>query len=108
MNEKDFYKLLESLKNTLKCPLCGQSYENHDVKFLGTFNTAHLLEMTCKHCDLTVMATVIVGHGKNKIELLRSEMKKFGAAPDISSDELIELHKFFKKFNGDFRKLFRV
>ncbi|HBG82015.1 TPA: hypothetical protein DDW69_04245 [candidate division CPR2 bacterium] len=108
MSEKEFNKILEKLKSTLKCPLCGKAYDKNEIKYLGTFNFSYLLEMNCQHCDLAVMATVIMNPQKNKLDLIRGELKKFEEAEEISADELIELHEFLDKFDGNFKKALRA
>ena len=106
MNDREFFKMIEALKSTLKCRLCGKPYNLEEINFLGSFNSAHLLEMHCSECNLTVMASVLFNQEKPKIDLLKNEVRKFNEASDVTSDELIELHKFLKSFKGDFKSLF--
>lgn len=109
MNEKEFLKLIEALRNTLRCPLCGKIYDPNEVRFLGSVNTAYLLEMNCKECELIVMATVLLNPNKNRVELIKkvTHSGENTTGPLISSDELINAHKFFDNFNGDFKALFK-
>ncbi|PIP30916.1 hypothetical protein COZ22_04530 [bacterium (Candidatus Howlettbacteria) CG_4_10_14_3_um_filter_37_10] len=104
MNEKDFLKIFSQLKSSLKCPLCAKSYNEEDIKFMGNFLKAHLLELHCKTCDLNVMATVILNPTKHKYELTKTDFQRLDNMHEITADEMIYLHEFLKKFDGDFKK----
>jgi hypothetical protein len=111
MNEKDLFKLLEAIRHTLKCPLCARLYEQEEIKFLGTFNAACLLEMNCQDCGLAVMATVLINNKLNGDKPSINIREKTEAPPVdeediVTSDEIINVHKFLKNFDGDFKKAF--
>jgi len=109
MNEKDLFKLLEAIRHTLKCPLCARLYEQEEIKFLGTFNAACLLEMNCQDCGLAVMATVLIN---NKITTNKPNINFKEKTEDksdnniVTTDDIINMHKFLKNFDGDFKKVF--
>lgn len=103
MNDKELSKLIETIKHTLKCPLCSTEYVFEEIRFVGNVNDATVLEMHCLSCGLDVLATVLAHQRK---DLSRMESFRFGKRDEIAADELIELHKFLDGFDGDFGRLF--
>lgn len=105
MNER----LIKKLIATVKCSICGKSYEIDNIEILGHQDETWFLNIFCPTCDKESFVTAIIK--KEKAQDIMSDLvakERIASIPDsaISSDDLVELHNFLKDFNGDFLKLF--
>jgi len=87
------------------CPSCGASYDVKEIKFLGKFNSAYLLQLICKVCKLPSLVSIFISDSRPKTvkvdDLTQREYEKFKSQSPVSNNEIIDLHNFLKKFKGD-------
>ena len=95
MNHKDLFKLLQTVHKNVRCPQCGSQYSFSNIKIRGIVDSICFLELHCK--DHMPLITTIVS---SDLE----EQKDF--APIVVND-VIETHKFLKKFHGGFEEMFK-
>ena len=106
MNER----LIKRLIATVKCSICGKSYEIDNIEVLGHQDETWFLNIFCPTCDKKAFVTAIIQKEKAQdiISDLAATRGRITPATDntISSDDIVELHNFLEDFNGDFLKLF--
>ena len=129
MNVRILKKLIRTLQAKITCPGCGAKFNKPEqVQFRGYVDKTYFLQLNCLECPTLVFATVMVtpekdlisdhkdldGLGLNsklaELSQIKAEAKKTPAKEkkikDISTDDIIDVHNFFNKFNGDFESMF--
>lgn len=98
MNHNDLFDLLRTVHNNVRCPQCGRQYIFSDMKIRGIVDTICFLELNCtNHMPLIATVTINAKNGKEKNN--RDEK--------IKADDVIDIHKFLKEFNGSFENVFK-
>jgi hypothetical protein len=117
MKNMDIKKMLEWLSFLLRCPLCGQKYNVENTKILESDQsealdeTRFLIHSDCSKCKSSVMFNVDL-RGAEVLsvgmvtDLTRGDSTKFRDLDPISPDEVLDIHKSIRKFNGDFIRAF--
>lgn len=111
MNEYDpnkFRAIAKAIRQMIKCPNCQADFAEADVEMVAGVGPSYFVKMTCSHCQVSVMASLMqIGQneltGELKTEYKPTDMVR---ANPISSDDVIGAHSFLKDFGGDFRSLF--
>jgi len=117
MNKFDFKKVMEWLGFILRCPICGFRYNLDNTKIIESeqdeaYNEAHILiHSDCNKCKSSVMFNVeIKGLEIFSVgmitDLTSADSARFRNAKPIKPDEVINIHKALKRFNGDFIRAF--
>ena len=109
----DFEKVLEWLSFVLKCPICSYRYNLERTKIVDTRHDdengqAHLLvHSDCSQCKSSVVFSIAI-NGPDIFtmsvvtDLTSNDTKKFKNADPITTDEVLDMHNFVRRFNGDF------
>lgn len=110
--DKGINELLRSLSQMMKCPRCGRKYQIQNMKFVGRVNAFYVLQFKCEHCNVPVMASILVSELNNlgkKLprfsDLGEKDLLKFVNTPNIAADDVLDMHEFLKDFNGNFKEL---
>jgi hypothetical protein len=129
MNVRILKKLIRTLQEKITCPGCGAKFNKPEqVQFRGYVDKTYFLQLNCLECPTLVFATVMVTPErelmaeKKEIDGLQTsnisevpkpkkKSTKDKSAPDrklkeISTNDVIDAHNFFKEFNGDFEQMF--
>jgi hypothetical protein len=113
MRKIDLEKVMEWLSYVLKCPVCGYRYNLERTKIVDTKqveNEANLLvHSDCSQCKSSVVFSIsIQGPDVFSIgmitDLTSSDTKKFSAANPISTNDILDIHNFLHRFDGDLVK----
>lgn len=109
MDKKRFLDLLRNLQNIMKCPACGSLYNVEEMQFMGSQDGYFLLSLTCSKCSLPVWVNIFAGGNSRPTmsDLTITDLQLVSRGP-VTADEVIEFHNSLKKFNGDFKKAFRL
>ena len=105
MNEHFIKKLM----STMKCGICGESYEIDNIKVLGRSDDTWFLSAKCSACDSEAMVAAVIKKNKPPeivSDLTKTETVKFAQADTIDVDDVLDLHDFLNNFDGDFSNLF--
>ena len=104
MEEKSIKKLMTSMK----CSSCGEFYKVVDVDVIGHRDDLWFLRVVCSACQAQYLIAAVVKEEKRKAvtDLAGSERIKFRKISPIDGDDVLDMHRFLKDFNGDFGKLF--
>ncbi|MBU2595529.1 hypothetical protein KJ713_01695 [Patescibacteria group bacterium] len=130
MNVRILKKLIRTLQAKITCPGCGAKFNKPEqVQFRGYVDKTYFLQLNCLECPSMVFATVMVTPEnelmneskeidglqvqKRTIKPFKTEIKRklAKAEPEqklkgISTNDVIDAHNFFEKFNGDFETMF--
>jgi|GEM_PF-2998985 len=102
-----FRAIVKAIRQMIKCPSCQATFSEQDVEMVAGVGPSYFVRMTCGVCNVSVMAS-LMQVGQNEISgEINTEMPTIDAAQSepVSSDDVIEVHKFLKDFNGDFQGL---
>lgn len=96
MNHQELYKLLMTVQKNVHCPQCGKSYGFSKIHIRGIVDTIVFLELGCTG-HMPLLATVTLSKNNVVVE----------ADDKINSDDVIDMYRFMKKFDGNFETLFK-
>ncbi|MFH1287033.1 MAG: hypothetical protein ABII02_04790 [Candidatus Magasanikbacteria bacterium] len=85
-----------------QCPGCKQDFEKKYVRVLSQRSDAHLIHITCQHCQQAVIALVMlspVGLGSVGIatDLKAGEALRFHDRSHFVQDDVLSFHSFLQK-----------
>ncbi len=113
-NEQSIHSLIiRYLVAHTQCSGCGRRYAPEDVHLRHRRGDIWLASVICRHCGLQslIMAAISAGHAEEVGDIVDPEVEQERAAMQelgpISSDELLDFHRFIQDFEGDARKLVR-
>ena len=101
--------LVKKLMTSMKCGVCGQSYELDNIDVLGHEEGLWFLKIICSDCQSeSLVAAIIEENRKPEVitELTKAELDKFKNLGMLTGDDILDMHDFLKDFNGDFSRLF--
>lgn len=85
-----------------RCPFCQAKFGDNDALVILKENESTLLHVDCKFCKSSVILNVIEKRGDYittvgiMSDLIKDDILRFKNKPEISYEEVIELHKFLK------------
>ena len=116
MKKMDLEKVMQWLSYVLKCPVCGYKYNLDRTKVVGTKeedSQAHLLvHSDCGQCKSSVVFSIAI-NGPDIFsvgvitDLTSGDTKKFSSIKPISSNEVLAMHDFLHRFDGDLIKILK-
>ncbi|MFH0969525.1 MAG: hypothetical protein V1804_03400 [Patescibacteria group bacterium] len=102
---------INNLENLVKCPVCGRKYEQAKILVLEEEMNKTTLHVTCENCKIS--SIVFISSGKMGIvslgmltDLQQEEAKNLFKKEAISTDNVIEVHEYFKNYKGETRKFY--
>ncbi len=104
MEEKSIKKLMTSMK----CSSCGEFYKVADIDVIGHRDDLWFLRVACSACQAQYLVAAVVKEEKRKAvtDLTGPERIRFRKITPVNADDVLDMHRFLKKFDGDFKKLF--
>ena len=102
-------KLIKRFMTSIKCSVCGQSYEVDNVKVLGHQEDLWFLSISCSSCQTQCLVAAVIKESKRPriiTDLAEAEWDKFKKMDQLTADEVLDMHSFLKGFDGDFSQLF--
>ena len=105
MDESGIKKMMMSAK----CSGCGQRYEIGNIEILGHHEDMWFLSVFCVACRAQYLVTAVLdeeGASETATDLSAAELEKFRDAESLKVDEVLDMHSFLKRFDGDFSRLF--
>ena len=105
-----------------RCSVCHRGFEPDDVHVLSRKSDMWMLMVSCGECQARNFVAAVIGDGdaeEAQLALRRLGEEHVRARADIepeaaseagepvSVDDLLEIHEFLKRFDGDFQALFR-
>lgn len=106
--ETDSHGFIRYLITNIKCAVCGEYYQREDVRVVGHQEGLWAMTVACGSCHTQglVFAMVKEGEAPEVIsEPTPSEWAAFEVMPQISTDDVLEVHNLLRDFEGDFSDL---
>ncbi|MCX6003676.1 MAG: hypothetical protein NTX46_04605 [Chloroflexi bacterium] len=94
---------------SVKCSSCGQNYQMRDVKILNHYQDLWFLNALCSSCHSRYIIVAVIGQDQNAeiiSDLNDAELVRFNKFPTLTADDVLNMHDFLRKFDGDFSGLF--
>jgi len=100
-------RLIKKLMSSMKCSSCGQYYKMPGIDVLGHRDDLWFLRVVCSACHAQYLVAAVVKESTTPVitDLTKAELAKFRKAGVITTDDMLDMHKFLKDFDGDFAKL---
>ena len=101
--------LLKKLMATIRCGVCGRSYDTENIDVVGREEDLWFLKAVCPSCHTECLVAAVVKKEKAPeitSDLTQAELQRFADAHEPTGDDLLDMHNFLKDFNGDFSQLF--
>ena len=105
MDESSIKKMMVSAK----CSGCGQRYEMENIEVLGHHENMWFMSVFCVACRAQYLVTAVIDEEsapETVTDLSAAEEEKFRDAEGLKVDEVLDMHSFLKRFDGDFSRLF--
>lgn len=101
--------IIKRLMSSVKCPVCGQRYEEAGIKILGHQEELWFLAVSCSACHTRCLVAAVIKEDVAPeiiTDLTEAELEKFRNIDGLAADEMLDMHNFLKNFHGDFSRLF--
>ena len=95
MNEDAMYPILRRVQRALSCPVCRRKFKLNELKVRAVLDQQFLIQASCHKGHSPVLVLFIAAGNHNQNE--RS----------VNADDVIDLHRALKDFDGDFRTAFK-
>lgn len=89
----NLHQIIEQIQKDLSCPVCSRKYEIGEIRLRGLFDHTLIIQTVC-----------VSGH----MTLFMTTYRKKDKPEKITSDDIIDLHKVLRSFDGDFEKQWKV
>jgi hypothetical protein len=102
--------LIKKLIASIKCGVCGQNYGEDNIEIIEHSEEMWFLKVFCPSCQVKcLVAAIIREDDKSEVitDLTESELERFKNMKGITEEDLFEMHRFLKDFDGDFPRIFR-
>jgi hypothetical protein len=103
MNQIDFKQIIKHLKKNLPCSTCNKKFCDDSIHLVSSFNDDLLFHFYCPFCKNQMVAEVSIIEQTRTTSKLNINAKNGGI---ISPDDVLDIHNFLNRFDGDFIKLF--
>ncbi len=104
MNYPELKEIIKQLKKTVPCNVCHKKFLDEDLQVVSTYQNEGLFHFHCHNCKNQLMVHVsIVGNSEERSANFNIRTSN----PDkVNPNEVLDMHNFLSKFNGDFKELF--
>jgi len=89
----NLHQIIEQIQKDLSCPVCSRKYTIGEIRLRGLFDHTLIIQTVCVNGHMTLFMTTY--------------QKKETLSP-ITSDDIIDLHKSLRRFDGDFEKQWKA
>lgn len=98
MRDDAMIELLTRVQKELSCPVCKRQFDLDELRIRGVIDHHYLVQASCHRNHHPALVLHVVGHHEQT------------SAPTnhITSDDVLDLHQQLKRFNGDFRAMFKT
>jgi hypothetical protein len=100
---------IKKMMASAKCSGCGQRHEIENIEVLGHHENMWFMSVFCVACRAQYLVTAVIDEEEAAevvTDLSAAEREKFRNADSLRIDEVLDMHSFLKKFDGDFSRLF--
>jgi hypothetical protein len=96
--------LIKRLISSMKCGSCGRAYREEYMEVVEHRDSIWFLKVFCAACHVGCLVAVIVRDDFPPAlvtDLTEEELEKFRGTEAVREEDLLEMHRFLKDFNGD-------
>jgi hypothetical protein len=107
---------LKAQLSTFDCASCGRTYAAGSIRVLAQREELFFVDLACPSCGSGAVAIVTIevdeaSNARVDVGDLAPDAPVPGSvsahgAPPVSGDDLLDVHRFLREFDGDFRALF--
>jgi len=104
------HRFIKYLIANIKCAICEEYYEQEDVRVVSHQEGLWVMTVTCENCHTQGLIFAMVKEGEVPeiiSELTPSEWAIFEKMPQISTDDVLDIHELLRDFEGDLSDLLR-
>lgn len=105
MDYNELKEIIKYVKKTVPCGYCNKKFTDEGIKLVSQMGNDLLFHFSCDHCGNQLMIHVTLSEHEQNPNRLKINTHNH---PMISHDEVLDIHNFLNKFNGDFRSLFYI
>jgi transcription initiation factor IIE alpha subunit len=106
MNYKELKEITKQLKKTIPCNVCQKKFVDEDLQVISTYQQEGLFQFNCSNCKNQLMVHVSIMF-QNEEKSANFNIKS-RSADQVNPNEVLDMHNFLNKFNGDFKELFSL
>lgn len=88
----------------LACAACGRPYRRQRIRVLAQREALFFVDLACADCGSQAVA--IVSIEDDAARGARLELGEMAEGSPVSAADVLEMHHFLERFDGDFRHLF--
>ena len=102
--------LIKKLMTSLKCTVCGRYYEANAVDVLGHEEDLWFLKASCGSCHTEFLVAAVIQENREPRltnDITAAESVRFEKMGKLTADDVLDMHRFLKDFNGDFTRVFQ-
>jgi len=103
MNLNELKDIIKHLKKVVPCNTCQQKFDDNEIKVLSTYDNEALFHFECSNCMNQLIIHVSVSEKEKSENKMNIQTQN---AQHISQNDVLDIHNFLIRFNGDFKKLF--
>ena len=100
--------IIKRLVASIKCGVCQNNYEEDNISILGQRQDLWYLRVFCSACHTHALMAVVVREDNDDevvTDLTDAELDRFKTEEAVTEDDVIEVHKFLRDFDGDVSQL---
>ncbi len=92
--------IIKHIKKNVQCQECKNTFKEKDFNILGLVQDSVLIDLGCPECEHHTMVQVSLLWDGQEVAYKHNTLG-FSGEP-ITRDEVLDMHNFLKKFDGDF------
>ena len=97
-------EIIKQLKKAVPCNVCHKKFQDEDLQVISTYANEGLFHFDCHNCKNQLVVHVSIMTKRNE---KHANFNIKSRSPDkINPNEVLDMHNFLNKFNGDFKELF--
>ncbi len=100
-------RLFRQLLTTHRCSNCRQRFDRERFSVIARHERLWVISARCRACHTSQMFWVpLRDRGEGVTEVTAAEQRRLDLLPPLSHDDVLSMHEFLERFDGDFRALF--
>jgi hypothetical protein len=102
-------RLLKQLISTLRCSVCRRGFQREHVRVAARHEDLWVVSVRCALCRNQPVFWVALKDQEDDLSLLRDltedEEEQFASLPPLTGDDVLDMHLFLERFDGNFKAL---
>lgn len=101
-------RLFRQLLSTHRCSNCRQRFDRDRFSVVTKHEKLWVVSARCSSCHMSQMFWVSLRDGVRMVpdDISTLERARLQSLPAITPDDVLDMHEFLARFDGDFRGLF--